>query len=60
MHKRLKHLIQKSKELFSLDFIEKLSKKSKFIKRKGKITADKFMAFTVFSGEDLCISATCC
>ncbi|MGL5801778.1 MAG: IS4 family transposase [Cetobacterium sp.] len=57
MHERLKHLIQKSKELFSLDFIEKLSKKSKFIKRKGKITADKFMAFTVFSGEDLCIKS---
>ena len=32
MHENLKHLIKKSKELFSLDFIDNLSKKSGFIK----------------------------
>ncbi|MPQ44526.1 hypothetical protein [Clostridium tarantellae] len=54
MHEKLKYLIEKSKELFSSDFIDNLSKKSKFTKRKGKISAEKFMAFSIFSGEDLC------
>ncbi|MEG2291683.1 MAG: hypothetical protein RSC24_17065 [Clostridium sp.] len=54
MHENLKHLIKVSKELFSLDFIDNLSKKSGFIKRQGKLSADKFMAFNIFSSEDMC------
>lgn len=54
MHKNLKHLIKVSKELFSLDYIDKLSKKLGFIKRKGKLSADNFMAFNIFSSEDMC------
>ena len=57
MHENLKHLIKKSKELFSLDFIDNLSKKSGFIKRKGKMSAEKFMAFSIFSSDDLCIKS---
>ena len=57
MHEKLKHLIRTSKELFSLGYINKLSKNSGFIKRKGKISAEKFMAFSIFSSEDLCIKS---
>ncbi|MPQ45052.1 hypothetical protein [Clostridium tarantellae] len=57
MYEKLKHFIEKYKELFSSDFIDNFSKKSKFTKRKGKISADKFMAFSIFFDEDLCIKS---
>lgn len=37
MHKNLKHLIKVSKELFSLDYIDKLSKKLGFMDVKGNL-----------------------
>ncbi|MPQ45058.1 IS4 family transposase, partial [Clostridium tarantellae] len=57
MHEKLKHLIKISKELFSLDYIDKLSKNTGFIKRKGKLSADAFMAFNIFSSEDMCFKS---
>ncbi|MGL5122803.1 MAG: hypothetical protein ACRC6K_01355, partial [Fusobacteriaceae bacterium] len=47
-------MIKVSKELFCLDYIDKLSKKTGFTKRKGKLSADSFMAFNIFSSEDMC------
>ena len=57
MHENLKHLIKKSKEIFSLDFINNLSKKSGFTKRKGKLSAENFITFSIFSSEDLCVKS---
>lgn len=54
MHKRLKILINNLKEVFSLHLLEKLSKKTKFIRRKSKITAETFLAFNTFLSEDMC------
>ena len=54
MHEKLKHLIRISKELFSLDYIDKLSKNSGFTKRKGKLSAKDLLAFNIFSSEDMC------
>jgi len=54
MHKRLKKIIEHTKSVFSIEFLEKLSKKTNFIKRKDKITAETFLAFNTFSSEDMC------
>ena len=54
MHDKLKHLIKTSKDLFSLDYIDRLSKNSGFSKRKGKLSAKDFLAFNIFSSEDMC------
>ena len=62
MHKRLKILINNIKEVFSLEFLDKLSKKTKFIRRRSKITAETFLAFNTFLSEDMCsksLSALC-
>ena len=54
MHKRLKILINNIKEVFSLELLDKLSKKTKFIRRRSKITAETFLAFNSFLSEDMC------
>ena len=36
------------------EFIERLSKKVGFIKRKGNLCAEDFLAFNIFLGEDMC------
>ncbi len=54
MNKRLKKIIENTKHVFSIEFLEKLSKKTNFIRRKGKITAETFLAFNTFSSEDMC------
>ena len=41
MHKRLKILINNIKEIFSIEFLDRPSKKIGFIKRKSKITSKK-------------------
>lgn len=54
MHKRLKILINNIKEVFSLKLLDKLSKKTKFVRRRSKITAETFLAFNTFLSEDIC------
>ena len=54
MHERLKTIIQNTKEIFSIDFLDRISKKTGFVKRKGKITAETFLSFNTFSSSDLC------
>ena len=54
MHKRLKHLINNVKEIFSTEFLDRLSKDTGFIKRKSKINAQTFLAFNTFLSNDMC------
>lgn len=54
MHKRLKILINNVKEIFSIQFLDKLSKKTGFVKRKSKLNAETFLAFNTFLSDDLC------
>jgi|GEM_PF-1973613 len=60
--KRLKILINNIKEVFSLEFLDKFSKKTKFIRRRGELTPETFLAFNTFLNEDMCsksLSALC-
>jgi len=54
MHKRLKILINNIKEIFSIEFLEKLSRKTGFVKRKSKIDAQTFLSLNTFSSYDMC------
>lgn len=54
MNKRIRKLIEKLKELFLSEVIEKIARKTKFVQRKSKLTAEKFISLCVFNGEDLC------
>lgn len=54
MHKKLKNLIKNIKETFSLEFINKISRKTKFVQREADITAENFLAFNIFYGYDIC------
>lgn len=54
MHKRLKLLIKNIKEIFSIQFLDRLSKKSGFVKRKSKLNAEIFLAFNTFLSSDMC------
>lgn len=54
MHKRLKQLVKTIKEIFALEYIDKVSRKTKFDQRKSTITADDFLAFNIFSSHDMC------
>ena len=47
MYKRLKILINNIKELFSIEFLDKLSKKTGFVKRKSKLNAEIFLALSL-------------
>ncbi|MFY8264549.1 IS4 family transposase [Clostridium perfringens] len=54
MNKKLKYLSKSIKESFDINAINKISKYTKFIQRKGSITAKDFMMFNVFYGSDIC------
>lgn len=54
MNKKLKYLSKNMKECFDLDEINKIAKDTKFIQRKGSITAKEFFLFNVFYGSDIC------
>lgn len=54
MHKKLKQDIKNINKIFAAKFLDKVSKKTGFVKRSGKITTETFLALNVFSGEDLC------
>lgn len=56
MNKKLKYLSKSIKENFDINEINKIAKDSKFIKRKGNITAKDFLLFNVFYGSDICIA----
>ncbi|XZM35289.1 IS4 family transposase (plasmid) [Clostridium perfringens] len=56
MNKRLKYLSKSIKESFDIDEINKIAKDTKFIQRKGSITAKDFLMFNVFYGSDICIA----
>lgn len=60
---RIKQLIQKLKELFLLEVIQKIARKTKFIQRESKFNAETFVSLCTFSNDDLCInslSQLCC
>lgn len=54
MHKRLKTLIRNTKEIFSEEFLDKVARKTGFIKRTGKFDASTFAAFNIFLSHDMC------
>lgn len=54
MHKRIKKIIENLKGIFLSEVIEKIARKTKFVQRKSKLTAEKFISLCVFNGEDLC------
>lgn len=54
MHKRLKKLIKNTKEIFSQELIDKVARKTGFIKRNGKIDASTFLAFNILLSNDMC------
>jgi hypothetical protein len=54
MHKRLKTLIKNVKEIFSIEYLDKVSKKTGFVKRKGRINAKTFLSCNTFDSGNLC------
>ena len=54
MNSKLKKSVKTIKEIFSLDYIKEVSKKTKFFQRKGKLTPEDFLAFNIFSSHDMC------
>lgn len=54
MNKKLKYLSKSIKECFDINAINKIAKDTKFIQRKGSITAKDFLMFNVFYGSDIC------
>lgn len=57
MNKRIKQLLRSLKELYSIQVIEEVAHKTKFMKRKSKITPEIFLSLCLFGGEDLCRSS---
>jgi hypothetical protein len=57
MNKRIKQLLKTLKELYESHIIKKIALKTKFIKRKSKLTPEIFLSFCLFGGEDLCRSS---
>ncbi|MBU3107987.1 hypothetical protein [Clostridium gasigenes] len=57
MSKRIKQLLKSLKELYSVQVIEKIASKTKFMKRKSKITPEIFVSLCLFWGDDLCRSS---
>lgn len=43
--------------ILNSDLIKKLAKKSKFLKRKSKFTAENFISLCVFSGKHICLDS---
>lgn len=54
MNNKLKKSVKTIKEIFSSEYIEKTSKKTKFVQRKGKLSPEDFLAFNIFSSQDMC------
>ena len=54
MNKKLKYLSKSIKESLDINEINKIAKDTKFIQRKGSITAKDFLMFSVFYGSDIC------
>ena len=54
MHKKLKNLIRNTQEIFSQEFLDKIARKTGFIKRNGKIDASTFLAFNIFLSHEMC------
>jgi hypothetical protein len=54
IQKRLRKIIRDTKQLFSLEFLDKVARETGFIARKGKIDAATFLSFNSFLGEDIC------
>lgn len=54
MNKKLKYLSKSIKESFDINEINKIAKDTKFIQRKGSLTAKDFLMFNVFYISDIC------
>ena len=57
MHNKLKSLIKNTKEIFTVEIIDKIARKTQFVKRKSPITSEDFLAFNIFHGDDICESS---
>jgi hypothetical protein len=57
MNTRIKQLLKSLKELYTIETIEKVALKTKFMKRVGKITPEIFLSLCIFGGDDLCRSS---
>lgn len=57
MNKRIKQLLKSLKELYLIEIVERMAFKTKFMKRKSKITPEIFLSLCLFGGEDLCRSS---
>ena len=57
MNKRIRQLLKSLKELYLIEVVEKVAFKTKFMKRKSKITPEIFLSLCLFGGEDLCRSS---
>lgn len=49
-----KKLAKDSKKLFDIKYLAKVARDTGFVKRKSKLTPEIFLAYHVFSGNDLC------
>lgn len=56
MHTKIQLLNKHLKDLFLIETINKLARKSGFTQRKGKLNAKKFASLCIFKGEDLCLT----
>ncbi len=57
MNEKFKYLSKNLKKVFDVGEINKITKYIKFIKRKGNITAEDFLIFNIFYGDNLCKSS---
>lgn len=55
MHKKLKKLIENTKAIFSQEVVDKIAKKTGFVKRNNNINASTFLAFNILLSNDMCI-----
>lgn len=56
MHTKIQLLNKHLKDLFLIETINELARKSGFTQRKGKLNAKNFASLCIFKGEDLCLT----
>lgn len=54
MNKNVRQLTECLRETFSPEFIDRVSKKTKFVQRESQLTADKFLFLCTFYGDSIC------
>ncbi len=54
MNKKIRKSIKNINEIFAIEVLDEISRRTGFVKRTGKITAESFLALNTFMGEDIC------